>query len=338
MKEEKKEERGEKLKMKKIYLFFALFSVFILSGCTSDTDNRASGVSGQSFIGGFESLTFSFGENTPPDTVRDQGLQPFSIRLLVENKGEFDIPDGRAHVSLNGFNAQDLNLQNSSQTLSNLNGFRKQGTNTIPGGIQQVVFSDLTYVDSVVSGTFPLRIFANICYPYQTRAIVNLCINGNTVPSIDDRVRICDLNSQREVSNSGAPVYIENVRQYPSGTSSIQLQFDIVHRPTSNDANIYETNSFDSNCRLNGIPTSSSEALFKRDKVTYQVNTGIEGINCESTGSNSNTITLNSNKYTVTCIQDTTGQDEYETPISIVLDYDYLDRISKVITIEHVSR
>ena len=324
--------------MKKIYLLLISIIMLTIAGCSSDSNARSSGVSGESFIGGDKALNFEFGENTPPLRVRDQSLQPFSVRLLVENNGEFDIPEGRAHVSLTGFNAADLGMQETSKTLLALNGFKKQGSNTIPGGKQQVVFSDLKYVGSVVSGTYPLRMFANICYPYQTRAIVSLCINGDTVPSIDNRVKICDLDSQRRVSNSGAPVFIENVRQYPYGSSSIQIQFDIRHKPISGDSNIYESGSIDNNCRLNGVSTSSTDALFKKDKVTYLVETGLEGLNCESTGSNSNVITLNANTYTVTCIQDTTGESEYEKPISIILDYDYLDRKSKTITIEHVQR
>lgn len=325
--------------MRKILIFTTLFAMLVIAGCSSDTGARQNSFElSSSFNGGDDAVEMSFGEQAPPDKVRDQSLQPFSVRLLVENKGEFDIPADSAYVVLTGFNPSDLGLTETSKTMQTLRGFKKQGENVIPGGRQQVVFDNLKYVNSVVSGSVPLTVYANVCYPYETKSFALVCINGDTVPAIDDRAQICELEGAKEFANSGGPIKIDNVKQFPHGQSSIQIQFDIIHTPTSSDANVYESGSIDTQCKIAGSSASSSDALFKRDKVTYTLESGIPGLDCESTGTGTNTVTLTADKYTVTCIQDTTGQEEYPKPVTITMKYDYLDRISKSINIEHIDR
>lgn len=325
--------------MKKVMLLFGVILLLIFSGCDSSSSAKKNGFELSSFNGGSDALTMKFGDSSPPDKVRDQSLQPFSVRILVENVGEYDIPEGSGYVTLSGFNPDDLGVSSGdiSKPLQYLRGYKKQGSNVISGGMQQIVFDNLKYVNSAISGSYPFKFYANICYPYETKAFALICINGDTVPAIDDSAVICDLEGKKSYANSGGPVSIENVEQYPYGEHSIQIRFDIVHIPTSDDANVYEKGSIDSKCNIAGVSASSANALFKRDRVTYTVESNINGLNCESTGTGTNTVTLNGNKYTVTCIQDTTGEEEYEKPITILLDYDYLDRMSKTVTIEHVD-
>ena len=314
--------------------------MMLFAGCdSSGSSSKQNGFELASFNGGDDALVFDFQEESPPDKIRDQSLQPFTVRLLVENIGEADINESSGYVVLTGFNPEDLGLTESdtSMPLQLLRGYKKQGDNVIPGGKQNVIFSNLKYIPSVVSGTYPFTFYANICYPYKTSAFAMVCINGDTIPAIDEKAQICELEGQKQFANSGAPVGIVNFEQYPYGEHSIQFQFEIEHTPTSDDANIYELGSIDSMCDINGYSASSSEAVFKRDRVTYEVETGIAGLDCEGTGINTNTVTLSNNRYIVTCIQDTLDQAEYEKPVSIVLKYDYLDRISKSINIEHIQ-
>jgi len=323
---------------KNIILIIGAILLLFLSGCSSSqSDANKNGFELSSFNGGDKAVDFSFEKDSPPQTVRDQSLQPFNVRLLVVNNGEYDIPENSAYVKLDGFNKDDLGLSAISKPLLALRGVKKQGSNVIDGGKQQVVFSNLKYVNSVVSGSIPIKIYANICYPYETKAMALVCINSNTVPAIDKKAQICDLSGNKKFANSGAPVKITNFKEYPYGKHSVQFTFDIVHTPTSADANVYQSGSIDSNCNINGSAASTSNALFKRDKVTYTIDTGLSGLNCESLGKNTNTVTLTNNKYTVSCIQDTLNQNEYEKPISIKLNYDYLDRKSTNINIEHIQ-
>ncbi|MFW6226084.1 MAG: hypothetical protein ACOC3V_03925 [bacterium] len=322
--------------MKKILLILVIGVMILLSGCT-DNSGKENAYSLSSFKGGNDAVTIEFAEQSPPDKIRDQSLQPFSVRLLVENNGEYHIPENSTYVTLTGFNPDDLNLTDTSRTLNALRGYKKQGSNLIPGGKQQVVFDQLKYVNSVVSGSYPFKFYANICYPYETKAFAILCINGDTVPAINQNTQICDLEGEKQYANSAAPVQIENVQQYPYGKNSIQIQFDIVHKPMGSESDVYQKETIDSDCRINGVSPSSSDASFKKDRVEYIVESSIPGLNCESTDTNTNIVTLTDDKYTVTCIQDTTGQSEHEKPFTIYLKYDYLDRISKTIMVDHID-
>ena len=222
-----------------------------------------------------------------------------------------------------------------------MRGVKKQGSNTIPGTKHQVLFSNLKYVPELPSGTHTQTIFANMCYPYKTKSLATVCINGDTLISYDDDSIICDLEGKKDFANSGAPVKIENVQQFSAGESSIQIQFDIVHKPTKDNGRLYRAGTTDSECKINGNSASSTEAALDEDYVTYTVESGISGLECSSSDSgtpNTGTVQLSEKKTTVFCTQDTTGQEEFEKPISITLSYDYLERIQTDILVEHVSR
>lgn len=325
---------------KNILIILILSLALLFSGCTNtDAQQNGFGLS-KSFNGGTNAVTFTFMAEAPPLNIRDQSLQPFNVRLNVANLGEYDIAANTGYVVLTGFRPEVLGATQAqlSKPIPALNGVKKQGTNIIPGAIQPINFENLKYVDSVVSGVVPFSIFANVCYPYQTKARTVLCINGNTVPSVDKKTVVCKLQEVKESANSGGPLTITNVKEYPYGEHSVQFQFDIVHKPTSTFANVYEKGSIDSSCNIGGKTAGSPDALYKKDKVTYSVNTNLKGLNCESTGLTTNTVTLTNNLYTVTCVQDTTGQNEYNQFVSINLDYDYVDRSEVKVSVEHVQR
>lgn len=318
-----------------------LFIVMILgvAGCTTGGDGTTNvGVSG-AFNGGDRALTYAFAEGAPPERIRDGGLQPFQVRVRVQNSGEYDISEGSGFVTLTGFNPADLGLTQTSQALPFMRGFKKQGNNVIDGTVHQATFNNLRYEPELPSGSTSQRIFANFCYPYQTNSLARICIAGDTLRSFDGESTICELEGAKEFANSGAPVRIENVEQFPAGTSSIQIQFDIVHTPTSDEGRLFQAGTLDSQCNVNGNSPSSADADLLSDYVRYTVDTNLPlGLNCENTGTGSNQVQLTNNRYTVFCIQDTTGQSEYERPIDITLEYDYLERISTDVTVEHISQ
>ena len=324
-----------------IFLILVMSVMVLFASCSSDGGTRQSSYGDiGTFNGGSNALTFEFLENAPPGIVRDQGLQPFQIIVRLKNEGEFDIGENESYVVLAGLKPADLNLTEDemSKVIPPMNGFKKQGGNVIEGRTQQVTFSNLKYTESVISGAIPIRIFANVCYPYETRAFTLLCINGDTTTNLDKSAEICELTSQRDYANSGAPVRIENVRQSPYGSSEILVQFDIVHTPTSDSAGLYERGSIDSDCNIDGNSPTGVEAIERRNKVSYSFSSGLDGVDCDGTGTGNNTVILTDNRYTVTCVQDTTGEREYEKPATITLKYDYWDRIGTDITIEHVDR
>lgn len=313
--------------------------LLVLGGCTSGESNKKKNsfnLDG-SFNGGNKALVFEFGDDTPPSRVFDGGRQPFNIRLLVENQGEFDLAEGVGHVSLSGFNPADFGVTEISKAIPALRAVKKQGDNVIPGGKQTVIFSGLKYMEELPSGVHTQTMYANLCYPYETKSLISMCINGNTLQAYDSDGEICQINEKKAYANSGAPIVIENVEEYSAGSTKVQIKFDIVHKGLSAEGRVYRSGSLDTNCKIRGNGITSTEAVLDENYVTYTVDSGIPGINCESTGTNTNTVLLSSKKATVYCTQDTVGQEEYEKPVTVTLNYDYFDRKPVTIQIEHIN-
>jgi hypothetical protein len=324
-----------KMEFKKISSIIILASTLLFAGCSSDGSSGGSSNPSSAFKGGDSGLSISFEKDAPPEIIRDSDSQSFSVRLLVKNDGEYDIVENTGYVSLGGIDKSVYNLQESSKSIPRLKGYDIQTGND--GSTQYILFSNLKYSGEVLGSTTE-NLVANICYPYKTRTSTNLCISGDTSSYVDEDLKYCDLEGTRDSSSSSGPLYIENVKQFPSGESSIDFQFDIVHKPKSTTSTLYKSGSIGPDCKINGYTPKSPEARNSRNKVKYTVDTGLTGLNCETTGSGSNTIELFSDRYNVICKQDTSNQEEFEKPISITLDYEYFDRISTDITIEPFRR
>jgi hypothetical protein len=324
--------------MRKILLIIGIVFIMVFSGCSSGTDAKQNGyVGGDTFVGGSDALRAEFGENQPPEKIRDGGIGSFNVRVLIQNIGEHSIEEGQGYISLFGINYEDFGYtrEQASQALPALRGFRKQGDSVIDGQSQPVTFSGLKYVPTL-PGNSQQKLSLDICYPYQTKALVSACISGNTLQSFDDDLKVCALEGPKDFVNSGAPVQISNAKQNSAGKSSIQIQFDIEHVGT--EGRIYREGDLDNECKVLGNPISSIEASNSADYVTYTVSAGnLANIDCGGTGTNTESVLLNGDKYTVYCVIDTTGEEDYEKPLDITLDYDYFERISTDVEIEHVG-
>lgn len=316
-----------------LILIFGVF-LFFFAGCTSDSTAREGRFGLDSFNGGNEGLVFTFDEGMPPQSIKDQGISPFNIRIKTENKGEFDVPEDSAHVRITGINPSDFNLDTVSRTFSSIFGVKKQGSSITPGGEQRVIFSNLRY-NLQVSGALDFNINVNVCYPYQTRAVVMACFSDTIVMGNTDFLD-CEIEGEKRFAHSGAPVKIENVRQMIGGQNAIQIQFDIVHSPSRNSrGSVFAPNSIDEMCNING--NSLDNFNVEKDTIHYTVDTRLDGLRCDGSDSNSGIAVLSGGRGTVFCTQDTSSvSGSYEVPIDIVLSYDYVDRISTPITVEHV--
>lgn len=321
------------MKLTQILTIISIIGLLGLGACSSSSSstnqNGASVSLGSPFIGGDEAMNFGFQNQFPPESIRDNAQQRFNIQFELENIGEYDIPAESSYVRLKGIDKESFGISEDSVVLPELRGVSTVSGNSIPGGKHIAMFTNLAYSKELISGSTPMTIHANLCYPYGTKVVSKLCVSGNTYGTEEEN-DICSITNEAvEVKNSASPVKIQNVKQYPAGPNSVQLMFDIVHTPTSSDGQIFESGSYDNRCEIEDIYS-------KKNRVTYSIDTGIAGINCEGTGSGTNTVTLSDvGSYTVICTQDTTGQENYEKLISMELDFGYMEKISKTVEIIH---
>ena len=325
--------------IKKIYLIVLLILALFLSACNSSGD-RTSGISSQdaNFIEGDGGLKIEFGENTPPSEVLDNGIGIFQIRLLIENLGEHGIDENQAFLKLVGLSSKDFDITDLSKSIPKLFEVRVRGGEQISGGKSFVTFQNLRYKEKLISGSLKIPFEIRACYPYSTKAVTTLCIKEDNNQILDSENAICNPDSTRQAANSAAPVKIENFKQQGIGFGSIQFQFDIVHKPLNNKGSLYKKGSFDSNCNINGKEPTSLDSIEKKNVVKYTISTGLSGIKCGVSQTNTNEVILYDNKHTVFCTQDTTGEETYVKPISLELEYSYLDKIEKSIKIVSTNR
>ncbi|MFW5704722.1 MAG: hypothetical protein ACOCXG_02660, partial [Nanoarchaeota archaeon] len=239
------------------------------------------------------------------------------------------------YVVLAGISPADFGLTESDivQTPPGIfGGVEKIKDNVKPGRKQVVTFSNLKYVPSLPSGTQDVSLVVDMCYPYKTTALAKVCINGDTLTTIDDGDKICELDEKKPSESSGAPVIVENVEQFVSG-DGIQIQFDIVHE---GDGRVYKKDILDSKCEVAGESVTSSNAAIEENFVYYEVNSGISGLDCGGSSA-SGMVQLNNGVATVFCNQPTVGEGEYEKPITIELSYDYFERQRTSVVVEHTG-
>ena len=319
-------------KIIKNYTFLVFLSLtLVFSSCSDTGDSKGNGVDfSNSFRGGDDSLVISFQEGSPPPEVFGGGIRPFNVRLLIKNEGERDIRVGEGFVVLSGIDPASFNLENVSKSIPEIRGYKIQGDSIIEGRQQIITFTNLKYLQNV-SGKSTQRIYADICYPYKTLSLANLCVSDSPFLDADESTKICDVeNSKSEFGNSAAPVSIENVGQYAAGSSSIVFQFDIVHKPKKTSSLVFAKNSFDSECRVNGL--KAGDDYEKKNVVAYRVETGIEGLSCNG-GENFGEAQLVNNKAHIICEQEISGERDHIRPVNIELEYGYFDRVSKDIVI-----
>jgi len=326
------------MKINKNLILVLLVSILVLvSGCSSGTDAKKSSFNlKDAFTGGSEGLKFEFMSDQPPKNILDGGISPFNIMVQVSNVGEFDIPVNSSHLVLSGINPIDFSITKTSQLVPQLNGVKIQKGNTLDGATLPVMFPGLTYLPNV-SGSSTQKIGVDICYPYRTTSLINACVSGNTLRSSTDSLTICKLDGKKDFANSGAPIQIENVKQFPNGKSSIQVQFDIVDKSKSKNGRIFRVNSFDNNCKIAGNSVASTDAILSKNYVTYTFDAKGLPVVCQGK-TKSGEVLLANGKSTVYCTIDTSGQQDYEQTFAVYLDYSYFDRIETSILVENVLR
>lgn len=319
-------------------MILGMMTLLLFSGCGEATDDaRASSYSVEgTFNGGNDALTIEFTPGQPPEEIVDGGQNPFDVRLLIKNEGETDVLAGTAYAVLSGINPIDFDISDVSAEIQNLNGVKGQGTRKINGQLGYVAFTQLKYLPEL-PGSSSQKISVDMCYPYETRSVIKGCVSGETFRVTNDDLDICELDEVKEFSNSGAPVQIENVKQFPSGSSSIQIQFDIIDKSVSQNGRVFRENSFDSNCKVAGDSVSSTQASLNRDYVTYSFDSKGLPVDCNG-GTNTGEAFLVNSKATVSCTIDTTGEQDYEQIFGVTLNYDYFDRIDTEILINHIPR
>ncbi len=218
--------------MRRQVITCVLLLSLVLAGCQQQQQENQPDAT-QAFIGGTTGLDTYLLEGVPPETVMDNGQEPFSYSVVLENKGESDIGPGTdnpfVQVTLQGVSPEQWGINDTTFRLNDtLRGARKNFDGTVlPGELTTVTFDGLSYNDNIRGNTeFTLR--AKVCYDYQTISTTKLCVKDNVLEHINDD-SVCSLKGEKEPRNSGGPVHVTSLTQNPMAEDKIQMNFVVEH-------------------------------------------------------------------------------------------------------------
>ena len=301
--------------MKRLVMGLLILGLF-LAGCTDgDDEDTKDGV----FFGGVEGVSIEFVDIAPP-TQFDQD-DSVSVKAVLSNKGEFDITAGNAVARLFGLSLDNFGLDSSYVPTEG--GLRGKSELSIEGGQQEVDFGNLEYSLPVVnSQDFTLR--ARVCYPYQTEALVDVCLKSSLAAEAGDS--ICDISGEKVTTSSisSAPIKITSITERARGSD--QIRFDV----TIENQGSGEVFSPDSVCADLDDPLTKRE---QEDRIMFEVVNPL-GVECDfrkGDPSNKGEIELNAGQEVLTCWKSV--EDTVEDKLNIKLNYIYRDATSTQITI-----
>jgi len=296
------------------WILIAILVLFFISGCTQEPTTISS-----TFMGGTEGISVEFKDIAPPSEF-NQG-EDVAVKVILKNDGEYDVVGGNAKAKIYGINVVDFGL--SGEYKSNVGLLRGMGEFLEEGGEQEIDFGNLNYNQEVTnSRDFTIR--SKVCYPYQTRAEIGVCIKSSTSEEAGET--ICSLSGEKVTTGSvsGGPIQVTSLTQETRGSN--QVRFDIIVE-NQGGGNVY---SEDVSCEE---LDDDMIRLNNNDKLTLEILSPLDVLCSFRSGEDSSAgeIELDSNIEKVSCWMDV--EDVYDDILKIRLKYMYTDTTSKDITI-----
>ncbi|MBS3134188.1 hypothetical protein J4214_03070 [Candidatus Woesearchaeota archaeon] len=307
--------------MKKRYLFlFLILGLVLIAGCNDAGKKVKTGT----FFGGTDGISVSFVTVAPPSQFNQDDA--VNVRVLLENKGEYEVIAGNAKAKLYGIPLQNFGLKDSYIGTKSVLIGKSEKSNL--GGQQEIDFGKLQYKLPVInSEDFNLR--ARVCYPYETKGQINVCLKslisketGETVCNLEGGDKTAGKITKGSVSS--APIQITSLTEETRGSDQVRFNIKIENKGKG------EVYSPDSSCEQ---IEDDNVRLNNRNKVQIEILNPID-VKCSFISgeeSNKGIVNLNNNVGTISCFKKV--EDAVEDKLTINVDYIYMDVTSKQITI-----
>ncbi len=276
------------------------------------------------FVGGTQGLLLSFQDFRKE--VFDGGNDPFDVIVKLENKGETLVPAQNVKVKISGINPPEFSKSDEGLVLNapdDVIETRKdpQG-NVLPGPQVFVEFTGLNHKSLIAGATAQFTVRADVCYLYRTKAVSKLCVRENLLTPRAGG--ICELNENKPLYNSGAPVQIADFKESTRAKDKIGLTFEVKN---SGSGDVFERNSV---CDL-------SQRKFE-SRVYVIVKTDLPGLQCTGLESTSNGaegfVTLYGGSKIVSCAQSISSRSDFEQLVSVEAIYDYAQSIQDTVVVK----
>lgn len=289
--------------MKKLIVVLLLAGMFAVSGCTLFAQQGAVGA----FAGGTDGIVASF-MNLPTSVFAES---TFGINVLLQNKGEADIPASAALLTLN--NAGTLGITEASITnMKILNKVRKVSNATIPGGSDTASWQGASFKGAAITEQQTVPLGVSMCYPYETTVVALVCAG------LTDKV--CQPIEEKAVQSSGAPIQVTTLTQVavpePGG---VELAFTI-DIENKGKGDVYAPDAV-----CSGLSPDKKD-IVEIKSITFN------GISKTADCLNE-PISLSANMGLTTCKMNISVTQDYSAELVVKLNYIYKDLLNGAITV-----
>lgn len=302
--------------MKKYAIVMFLTLLVVLAGCSQEEESN---ILTDAFYGGTDGVSVEFKEIAPPDQF-DQG-EEVSVAVILKNAGEYDIVSGNAMAKIYGINTETFNLPNEYRGTKGI--LRGKGEFNIEGGEREIDFENLMYNEEVINSRDTI-IRARVCYPYQTKTDIPICVKSSLSEEAGESVCTTEGEKVEDGTVSSAPIQVTSVTERTRGSDHVRFDIKVENAGTGN---VYAN---DVSCEeLEDANTKSN----KKERIFLEI-INPTGVTCgfrSGEDSNSGVIELDNNEETVSCWM--TAEDTYTDTLRVTLSYMYTDTTSKEVTI-----
>ena len=304
--------------------------MFIISGCTGFSRDRAASTVDTEFHKGTQGLDMRFVKNNPPSLVYDYegttNQQEVTVMVELRNKGAFDISSGKLYLS--GFDrsiikdisesAIDFNIEGKSRFNSE-GGFDVITLTSDKAGT--VDLTDFLGVDSIQQ-----KMIVHACYNYETTAAPVVCIDPDPYREVGEKA--CKSNDliTGVSGGQGAPLIITKVEE-EMAPGKVFFKIHVSKSGPGTVVGIFNDCPFDVKYKDIG------------DILSYTITANTLGATSTNSGDcEPSKLKLIDGKGVIYCNFDaTTDGSAYKTPLNIKLEYGYMDSVSKQIEIRSTA-
>lgn len=315
---------GVRMDKKILILIFVFASLIFISSCEYYPSGQTEKVVGT------RGLTLELQRSSMADRIFEG--EPFFILLRMRNEGAIDIENGVLFVSADPHVFSITNKEEYEY-------YNLRGDDGIFRGDEIVTQISLQSKESSRAGVtgFDSPITINACYEYGTFFQDTFCIDTDLANQHRDKP--CQMSSLSGSRGQGAPVVINEIRPRAiMGTEGVRITFDI-YMYNSGTGNVLRSGSSESVCK--GEFSSDDMGLVRISEIklsTYRLSEG--DFVCERHTENFNEFDLHGNQEFMSCrlveeLDFSLGT--FSTPITIELDYGYLQTVSTSIHVQKIN-
>jgi len=298
-------------------IILLIITTLIFSGCIQNPFVKTT--TQDDFRTGSQGILMEFLTNAPPSETYEE--YPFQVGVILENVGAYDTKNGFISFTIEE-DYMELMNQNDDVVSFSLKG----KSVSLPTGDQlvKIIKANTKKIDEQ-SEKHDSTVLANVCYQYQTKKDVTICIDTD-IYNLKEMQKVCNIKDIT-LTPQGAPVAITKIESemLPAEDDNlIKPAFKIQIKNVGNGEVIDKG-------KISDICSSEPVDYKELNTVDIKVMLSNEELECKPTP-----LKLKSNEDEVRCILEKgipKDRATYTSPLTIELDYGYTYSISTKVVI-----